>query len=666
MKRIFSIFSLVVLSCMVVRAQNGSSVFSTLEPINKENIARLERLAEFGRGTINAVDWSPDGTQVAVGGSAGVWIYQADDLTLAPRIPDQHVGYVNDVLYLNNGKNLFVAGSEGTLHLLDTATYQETASYCFHGYENPDISGCDLIYHLGLSQNGKWLAIVLNDHVIIWDIETHKEIYRLFDDDVAYAEFALNDSVLVTASTGWSSSVRFWRIKALNEQALNQNPETLESTLPFPIWDMQVSDDSRTVIIAGFSVIDSGITTVDVESQKVTATYTKAGNAAAFISENIVAGSSTSGTSFIDIKTGEKVYTIETGAGASDIALSKDGQRVAIGTIDGNLFIHDLKSKTTTTSASGFGDYKWDVAFSEDGMSLAILTGNGIMAPTLASGGANGGSQIYFWNLWTDTFQSTPIEEELFAQLSAIVSIGKSDFLVAGYDDFAVSRWSPEKGFEDVVSYAPDYNRVYKLDASSNDEKIVISLVGASMAVGMLDLNAAPLQISYFGINDDPSLFYSVAIHPSGNIWGAADSRGNISIWEDGNPKAQMLKIKYHSRTDIDFSEDGQWLAANSHNDHGLDNITLFNTVDFSPRIVLTGQDLFLDRIKFSPASDLLFSSTVDGELVAWPVADEAMPIFFKAHSTNIRGLAINRQGTLIATCSFDGTVQVWGVRSNS
>src|SRR5689334_18050244 len=103
LKRIFSIFSLVLFICVAVRAQNISSVFSNIEPINKENISRLEKLAEFGRGTITAVDWLPDGTQVAVGGSAGVWIYQADDLSLAPKMPEQHLGYVNDLLYGNNG-----------------------------------------------------------------------------------------------------------------------------------------------------------------------------------------------------------------------------------------------------------------------------------------------------------------------------------------------------------------------------------------------------------------------------------------------------------------------------------------------------------------------------------------------------------------------------------
>ncbi len=109
-----------------------------------------------------------------------------------------------------------------------------------------------------------------------------------------------------------------------------------------------------------------------------------------------------------------------------------------------------------------------------------------------------------------------------------------------------------------------------------------------------------------------------------------------------------------------------KWLAVNSFNGYGLDNITFFDTQNCSPKITLADENLNVDQIRFSRKSDLLFTSSINGDLMAWPVENNAHPIVFKAHSTNIREIAMNSQGMLIATCSFDGTVQVWGVPESS
>lgn len=675
---IFCLF--VLISVKVTQAQDALVSFQHLEYINEENASRLERLWTFGRGTISSIDWSPDGNQIAVGGSAGVWVYQADDLTAKPIWLDQHRNYINSVAYHPDGELLFTAGNDSRLRVFDTVTYNEIADYCFPAYINDYSPDCSVIADIDVSQNGELIVIALSDHIVIWDVETREAVYRLFDDNVYHVAFAVDDTMLVSTSKGWDNTVRFWDLATLNETELNQEPITLETNLPFGIWDMQVSVDSDFAIIAGFSAMDTGIAVIDIPTQQIIAVQPNVGNAASFVSNNIAAGAilsfndgdtATYSVALVDWMTGERETTVETGStSAEDIALSPDGNRIAIGTISGNLLVYELFQGTTTSSNTGLGYYMWDIEFSDDGQSLAIISGNRIMGPTLEGGGAGGGDRIYLWDFDSDLYQRSEEQTNQLRQMTVIQASQGGEFLVSGDQMYGISIWKPEAGFRTFLEFPVDYSRVFDFELSANIQTGVISLAGStSKAVSTIAIDGDNLDINYYGseINNDRFYqYYDVAIRPDGRMFGALGSDGQVYIWETGTSNALRLSTRYSSVSDIAFSPNGEWVAITGYNSMSWDGITLFDTVEFLPNLVLSAEELNLEHLIFNRASDLLIASSIQGDLVLWNIQGNSVPIVFNAHSTNITEIAINRQGTLIATSSGDGTVQIWGIPDNN
>src|SRR5260221_1199842 len=57
---------------------------SGLQPITAANAKQITQLSRIGNGTISVPAWSPDGKQIAIGGSLGVWLFPAKFLGTSP------------------------------------------------------------------------------------------------------------------------------------------------------------------------------------------------------------------------------------------------------------------------------------------------------------------------------------------------------------------------------------------------------------------------------------------------------------------------------------------------------------------------------------------------------------------------------------------------------
>jgi hypothetical protein len=78
--------------------QVATPTFSARPPISAANVQRVTELRRLGFGFINEVRYSLDGKSLAVAGSAGIWLYNAQDLSAAPRLLTGHADTVSDLL----------------------------------------------------------------------------------------------------------------------------------------------------------------------------------------------------------------------------------------------------------------------------------------------------------------------------------------------------------------------------------------------------------------------------------------------------------------------------------------------------------------------------------------------------------------------------------------
>ena len=104
-------------------------------PITTGNVHQVKELARLGRGTVNALAVSPDGTKLAVAGSLGVWLYD-----LRTRIPDplrlleSPVEPLTDVAWSPDGAQLASAAefTDNAVRMWDASTALELHALIGH------------------------------------------------------------------------------------------------------------------------------------------------------------------------------------------------------------------------------------------------------------------------------------------------------------------------------------------------------------------------------------------------------------------------------------------------------------------------------------------------------------------------------------------------------
>ena len=371
-----------------------------------------EAKARFGKGGINAIQFSPDGTQLAVGTDIGVWLYNAK----TGKEESLFAGMCYTLAFSPDGR--FLVNSDGgfvdtTVQLWEIATKREVELTDFPG----------LASALQFSSDGRTLVSLdgWTDAISWWDVETGEGTTKHFKGRGSDT-FHLNDSDVsgVTLPDGF----------------------TIGSTL--------------TTISPG----PDGLTTANLDADGLTFT-TKVGSSEvyAITHDKIAIGTTEGKIQLWDLATHKKLTTLRghidlplqspdkpsdqsTSFGRREknhilaLTFSPDGTRLASGSTDKTVRLGDLtnegkwitlKKHTGWTNALAFSpDGKMLASGSTDktvqlwdtttGEPLATLTGhiNGITAlafssdgTTLASGSADG--TIRFW----DTRTGNPLPDRI-------------------------------------------------------------------------------------------------------------------------------------------------------------------------------------------------------------------------------------------------------------
>ena len=321
--------------------------------------------ARFGKGGINALQFSPDGTQIAVGSNIGVWLY---DMETGKEIA-MFAGMCQAIVFSPDGRFIASGGGKYTFHegfqLWEIATGQKVA-----GIDNlPSASALQFSEdEKTLISLGKW-----GDSISILDVETkqgivmniHERSWEVIKRRRTPEPYALTHNKFAVG--GHNGKIQLWStITGEKLSTLSGHGGPLLSAIVDKILDQSpVSDDSNHIFALEFSPDGT----------------------------RLASGSKDKTVRLWDTDTGAELATLRKHTGWTNaLAFSPNGKRLASGSTDKRVHLWDADTGELITTFTGHLNSIAALSFSPDGK-------------TLASGSADGA--IRFWN--TETGDLLPI-----------------------------------------------------------------------------------------------------------------------------------------------------------------------------------------------------------------------------------------------------------------
>ena len=161
--------------------------------------------ARLGKGDIDAIVYSPDGTRLAGAGSIGVWIYDArtgEELDLLIG----HTQRVSDVSFSPDGQTIATGSVDQTVRLWNAETGENIRTLIGHTFS---------VFSVSFSPGGQTIASVgSTDTVRLWNAETGENIRTFIGDFLERFDsvsFSPDGQTIATGSN--RDTVRLWDVE---------------------------------------------------------------------------------------------------------------------------------------------------------------------------------------------------------------------------------------------------------------------------------------------------------------------------------------------------------------------------------------------------------------------------------------------------------------------
>ncbi|MBN1875602.1 MAG: hypothetical protein JXA33_15360 [Anaerolineae bacterium] len=544
-------------------------------------IARLE-LAPDEIVEAQVVDFNPDGSRLAVGGTDGnvrVWDIPSGILIAVLEHDDINTWAVR---FTNNGRWLVSGGEDKTTRVWDVGSWQEVARYTHQtsvwllavspdghrvasGLEDGlvqvwdiqsqrvygEISHAGPINYINFSPDGQWVASASSDGTArVWSAETGRELARGIHENAVWDICFSPDGDWV-ASASEDSTTKVW---AIHERAMAWVEHQGD------VWELAFHPNGRWVASGSD---DDTVRIWDAATGKVLARVAHKGDLRSLLfSPDGRWGASGDKSGLIQVwepATGQVLVSMQHDARVRSLAVSADGNYLASGSEDETVRVWDPVNGTELARMHHEGGVK-AVAFNPNN----ALSGNGVQ---VASGGGDGTARV--WDVAT-----------------------QSELLCVSHDD---EVWG--------VTFSPDGRW---LASGSNDHTIRIWDLQTGVEIK---------QISFVGFMEP------LTFSPDGQYFafGGGDfsrwstGTGDLQVWKTDSWELVYRKQEYGWVRELAFSSDGKWLASAEFDGtvHVLDiaQRTIVAKIKHTPRVY---------SVAFSPDARWLVSSGMDKTARVW------------------------------------------------
>ena len=626
--------------------------------------------ARLGKSWINAIQFSPDGTQLAVGGGIGVWLYDVNmgkEISLFP-------GTSRSLAFSPDGRFL-VNGGDDTTTLWEVATGRKVTRH-------DSLPAASVLW---FSKDSKTL-VILNDSgdTIYWiDTDTGKRNVKKIEnrlDSHPRAVYALtHDKVAIAEDSG---ILQLWNAKSGKKV----------STLTGPAERLQAEDvtgiEFNRVISLAFSPDGTRLASGRLD-RTVRLWDTTSNNEPILLQKQSLSRALLRSTQeFVD--------------GPNVLLFSPDGKILACGEGQ-NVKLWDITTGELITTLKGHIGLVDNLAFSPDGSILASASGEGT---------------VLYWNIKTGD-QLPPKITEHTDELETISFMKGSSTLASVDYSGIITSWDLETSqrtthrtktaFENTrywlesipLAFSPDGTklaskgilntptaplgttpRIRLIDVTSGRELTSLTYSNENVAdhlifspdgktvvfsahghtYGKIRLwNTETDKILDIRFSDQPAWIRAAAFSPDGNKLVAGTSDGKVQMW-DAKTGVHLTSFfdkqppKSGALVNLTFTSDGALLAVvYMRQIHllGSPKIPHFKEISAEP-------DLFWDGSVFSPDNTLLILSLIGGGIQLRDVTTGKVLKTLRGHTGAPNVFSFSPDGKTLVSAGGDGTILLW------
>jgi WD40 repeat protein/transcriptional regulator with XRE-family HTH domain len=296
----------------------------------------------------------------------------------------------------------------------------------------------------------------------------------------------------------------------------------------------------------------------------------------------------------------------ETFSDGMSVDFSPDGQTIAVGDSNGNIYLWNISTTQLLGTFEGHKGWVWSVAFSPDGT-------------LLASGSTD--SSVRVWDVESGRCLQVLTDHEGCVWSVAYSPDGQQ--LASGSDDKTVRVWNLQGQCLRILE--GHTQSVYSIHFATDQQTLASSSNDATIRIWDMS-NGHCLSV----LQGHTSGVLCVRYSPDGQLLASGSRDGSIRLWSD-------------------------YLSPDRHpKPHSIN----------SSAKLLQGHTDFVWDIAFSPDGRFLVSGSRDGTLRLWNVQDGQSIHVFEGHKHDVYGLAISGDSQSLVSAGKDQTARLWHLQS--